>query len=44
MTKRRWTTPVLVVVVAILFAACQATNPTPSPSAAKRTPRGKRTR
>jgi alpha-glucoside transport system substrate-binding protein len=32
MTKRQWTTSALMVVVALLFGACQATNPTPSPT------------
>ena len=38
MTKRQWTTSALVVVVALLFGACQATNPSPSPSAASAPP------
>ena len=38
MTKRLWTTSVLAVVVALLLGACQATNPSPSPSAASAPP------
>jgi ABC-type glycerol-3-phosphate transport system substrate-binding protein len=34
MTKRRWATPVLVVVVALMFAACQASTTSPSPASA----------
>jgi alpha-glucoside transport system substrate-binding protein len=38
MTKRRWTTSVLVVVVAMLFVACQSSTTSPSPSAASAPP------
>jgi alpha-glucoside transport system substrate-binding protein len=38
MTKSRLTTAVLVVVVAMLFGACQAANPSPSPSTASAPP------
>ena len=38
MTKRLWATSALVVVVALLLGACQATNPSPSPSAASAPP------
>ena len=46
MIKRLWTTSVLAVVVAMMFAACQA-SPSPSPvriRGSKRAPRGERTR
>ena len=38
MTKRLWATSALVVVVALLVGACQATNPSPSPSTASAPP------
>lgn len=38
MTKRLWATSVLAVVVAMLFAACQASTTSPSPSAASAPP------
>ena len=38
MTKSRWTTSVLAVVVAMLFAACQSSTPSPSPAASEAAP------